>query len=273
MAEHEHDEKHRKKRHAGHGHGGGHGGGSHEEHEGAPEWLISFADNVTLMMGFFVILLALNMATPKNAGGSSGESQGAPASSPEALLDAAIAIREAFNNPVNPSSSDPREQELVRRVRARSEEGFSNYPGLKGKQHDTQSIRPSDYHGLCGLVPFADNTHVLDDAGVKAVADIAKQLRGIRLIVEIRGHASAEEAFGKDDEGMRLSFDRVMTVAQVLAENGLDWRQMQLIACADNDRLQARAYNKDAQKSNERVEVVVTQNVMPSYVPSTGPAR
>lgn len=55
--------------HGGGGHGGGapHGGGAHEEHEGAPEWLISFADNVALMMGFFVILLAMNMG-PKGGG-------------------------------------------------------------------------------------------------------------------------------------------------------------------------------------------------------------
>ncbi|MCL4212087.1 MAG: hypothetical protein KJZ68_15650, partial [Phycisphaerales bacterium] len=55
----EHGKKHAHKR-GGHGHG--HGGGGHEEgHEGAPEWLISFADMVMLMMGFFVILFALNV--------------------------------------------------------------------------------------------------------------------------------------------------------------------------------------------------------------------
>lgn len=44
-----HEEGHGKKGHGGHG-GHGHGGG-HEEHAGAPEWLISFADNVALLMG------------------------------------------------------------------------------------------------------------------------------------------------------------------------------------------------------------------------------
>src|SRR5690349_11416681 len=98
MSDHEHSESghghgggggHRK---GGHG-GGGHGGGGHEEgHEGAPEWLISFADNVMLQMGFFVILLALNLKEPTTGGIGGKESNGDP---PAALLDAAIAIREA----------------------------------------------------------------------------------------------------------------------------------------------------------------------------------
>ena len=57
---------------------GGHGGGHEEEEEGgAPEWLISFADMVMLLMGFFVILFALNVQ-PKggNPGGGGEESEG-----------------------------------------------------------------------------------------------------------------------------------------------------------------------------------------------------
>ena len=49
------------------------GGGHDDEHEGAPEWLISFADMVMLIMGFFVILFALNMAPPATAGAGGNE--------------------------------------------------------------------------------------------------------------------------------------------------------------------------------------------------------
>ena len=59
----------------GHGGGGHGGGGGHEEEEeaGAPEWLISFADMVMLLMGFFVILFALNVQPKGGNPGGGGE--------------------------------------------------------------------------------------------------------------------------------------------------------------------------------------------------------
>ena len=59
MSDHEegHDEKgHGGGGHGGGGHGGGGHGGGHEEHEGVPEWMVSFADNTALMMGLFGLI-------------------------------------------------------------------------------------------------------------------------------------------------------------------------------------------------------------------------
>src|SRR5436190_2087186 len=111
MAEHEeHKDEHGGGSHGGGGHGGGHGGGGHAEgeHEGAPEWLISFADNVALMMGFFVILLAMNLKKP-TAGGIGGEGQnGGPPS--EQMIDFVIAMRQSFHTPFDLNSDEPAEE-------------------------------------------------------------------------------------------------------------------------------------------------------------------
>ena len=73
MADHDEHGEH-EEGHGGGSHGGGHAAGGHEEgHEGAPEWLISFADNVALMMGFFVILLAMNMGPKGSSVNNTGE--------------------------------------------------------------------------------------------------------------------------------------------------------------------------------------------------------
>src|SRR5436189_972373 len=120
MADHEkHDEGHGEGGHGGgHGGHGAHGGGGHEEgHEGAPEWLISFADNVALMMGFFVILLAMNMAKP-TLGGIGGAAKNTTDSSPE-MEDFAIEVRKAFNTPVDINSTNPNEAALVKRLKQR----------------------------------------------------------------------------------------------------------------------------------------------------------
>ena len=120
MSDHEPEKKGHGGGHAAGGHG--HGGGGHEEHEGAPEWLVSFADNVTLMMGFFVIMLAFSMG-PKGGSESKGKETGGDP--PTYFMDAAVAIREAFNNPVDLNSMDPNDPLLVQHILARRGLGVS----------------------------------------------------------------------------------------------------------------------------------------------------
>jgi chemotaxis protein MotB len=268
----EHHEEKEHKKHGGGGHGGppGHGG-SHEEHEGPAEWIVSFADNVALLMGFFVILVAFSMNKPASAGGS-GESPGASSASvvpnsPE-FLDAVISIREAFHNPVDVNSTNPREALLVRRIMERRGQVPLDENGPQGQQYKMQSIRPSKYYNLCGSVPFDDNVSDLDEGGRKAVMDILDHLRGLRLIVAIRGHVSVAEAVNSPDRGLRLSFDRAMAVATLLNDNEIEWRRIRVMACGDNDRLEPVVYGKADQGLNQRVEVILTEELMPDYTPA-----
>lgn len=251
--------------HGGHSGGGGqHGGGGHAEgeHEGAPEWLISFADNVTLMMGFFVIMLAMSMG-PKG-GGENKDGDGKGGSEPAiSYLDAAAAIREAFNNPIDLNSQDPNEQVLVRHVLWRRGVGMTDQIGPEGSEHDVQSLRPSKYYSLCGLISFEHNSAKLTDAAAKSLASVVEHLQGRRFIVDVRGHVSAQEAYGEPDHNTRLGFERALAVAQALVERGLDWRQLRVVTCADNDRAQTTAYDEAGHQKNRRVEIIATDHVMP----------
>jgi len=265
----DHDKQHGKGD-GGHGHGksGGHGGGGHhggggghEEHEGAPEWLISFADNVTLMMGFFVIMLAMNMK-PATAGAGGTDKDGNPMASPD-MIDAALAIREGFNNPVNLASTDPRDLPLIRRVLERNEKGFARTTGVPGDQHDVESIRASKYRELCGSVPFGSQSSALNDETRKKARSIAIQFKGIMTMIEVRGHCSTAEAAAAKDHGRELCYQRAAVVASELESFGIDARQVRIVVCGDYDRVQETAYSADEHTENQRVEVIFTEQSMP----------
>ncbi len=248
-----------------------------EHHEGAPEWLISFADNVTLLMGFFVILLAMNMKayTTGGIGGKEHFAGGTPTSDlPDAqtpspaLLDLSIAIREAFHNPVDLSSNNPNDQPLIRRIFQRAGQSSSRRDGPEGRERDVQSLPPTDYHAPFGSVLFANDSIELSGKARQTVIDVAARTKGLTLVVEVRGHASATEGFRKSDSAMRLAFDRALVVAGVLAENGVDWWQMRLVTCGDNDRRNPFPDSEMADAANARVEIVVSDQVVPEPVPT-----
>jgi outer membrane protein OmpA-like peptidoglycan-associated protein len=266
MSDHEQTESKPHAKHRGGAHGGG---GSHEEHEGAPEWLISFADNVMLQMGFFVILLAMNMKEPTTGGIGGKEEQGDP---PSRLLDAAIAIREAFNNPVDMSSTDPSDAALVQRLLERKRTGLSADAGPEGDKQDHQSIRPSDYVAPNGLIPFDDGLAAVTPAARETAIDVARELAGQRFIVEVRGNVSSAEAARTDDRGMRLSYERALAVALILEEHGLKWRQIRIVPLGDTSRITPRAADGPGHRSNQRVEVFQTADIMPDDPYSRDPS-
>lgn len=262
----------------GHGHGGGGhghgGGGGHEEgHEGAPEWLISFADNVALMMGFFVILLAMNMKEPTSGGVGGKEQNGGQPNSK--MVDAAIAIREAFNSPVNLNSMDPIDQPLIRRLKDTKKRGEANDRAPQGDQDTVQATRPGDYFSPGGSVSFEEGSSELSAEAVAALMKIAEHARGKKFIIEVRGHASASESYPSTKRGYQLSYERAAAVADQLVEQGLKWDNIRLIAEGSMNRVVPSEYTGDAFRANQMVEVILTQDTRASdnfsHDPATAP--
>lgn len=261
MAEHEEHggEEHKSHGGGGHGHGAGHGG-AHEEHEGVPEWMISFADNTALMMGLFVILLALNLG-PKATKAAEGEKSDKATEQQAQMLDFAIGLREAFNNPVDPNSTDPHEQALVRRLREKKT-GLSLEEGPTKKGPESESPLPTEYSAIGGKIAFDDGSAVLSGTARQKIADIAARVGQLRYIVEVRGHTTPSESMRNETKSRQLSYDRAMAVAQALAAQGVPWQQMRVVACGDSERTVARTYDRNEERQNQRVEVILSKDVV-----------
>ena len=272
MAEEKHDEHDEHGGggggHGGGGHGGsGHGGGAHEEHEGAPEWLISFADNVALLMGFFVILLAMNMAKPKT-GGFGGENQN-PSQEDMDMVDAVISIRAAFHNPVDMTSDDPNEAPLRNRIRERAE-GRSRQPAESGDAQEAQAIRPTQLSSLGGFVPFENESVSLTATARGRTEAMAAPLVGLRWIIEVRGHASPSETFQDPQKAITLSYRRALAVAEILMARGVSSHQVRIVAAGDSERKLEGSFDRASDAVNQRAEVVVTETPFEDAPPAGG---
>lgn len=253
-----------KKKHG--GHGGGHGGGGHggEEHEGAPEWLISFADMVMLMMGFFVILFALN-AQPKGGNPGGGGDQAEGVATETNLVDLAIAVRRAFNNDVDINSTDPNDKPLIERLKQldKNGAGTSRDEGTEGKDRNVESIRRGDRFGRGTSVWFNSGKEDLTAPAQKAIDTLAKQLNGQTPIVEVYGHVAAHEAVGDAERGMELALGRAMSVAKRLAAGGLDFWRIRIRGAGDGDRVEAFPTSAEQDRKNQRVEIRVLDEAAP----------
>lgn len=276
MSDHEHKEGEEHGGGGGHAHGGGgHGhGGGHEEHEGVPEWMISFADNTALMMGLFVILLAMNMGPKADPimGGNPSEVDAYEGANAR-MLDWALGIREAFNNPVSIDSTNPNEAQLVKRLKQRKNPGTSQTLAPEGDAQNQQAVRPTDYTEIGGSVSFEDGSALLNSSARQTIAEVAEHIKGSRWIVEVRGHVSPSETMRNSRKAMELSFERARAVAEQLVAQGVKWEQLRLAAAGDNERKVSRTYDRDEDRGNQRVEVIVTKESMPEDPFRKGAAR
>lgn len=243
--------------------------GHPEYHEGAPEWLISFADMVMLMMGFFVILFALNFTPKKAAAQSQSPDDGEEQQPTPDMIDFAIAVRKAFNNEVDLASTDPKDRPLIERILAREAgDGEARDDGVEGQEREVRTVRPAPRFGTGTCVQFAERSSRLTPEEEQSLAKLAESLRGLQSVVEVRGHASAAEAFREPEQAMKLAFDRAFAVAEVLAREGVQWRRLRVTSEGDHDRVNAFPREPGEDRRNARAEVLVLDQVAGDAVPS-----
>ena len=238
---------------------GGHGGGHEEEEEGgAPEWLISFADMVMLLMGFFVILFALNVQ-PKggNPGGGGEESEGVAHEPLEIDPEFIESVRKAFGNPLDPDN--PEDADILHAIAQRGA-GHARDRGLVGDESEVRSPRDIDFFGEATDIPFERHgLRPANDAG-EIIEDFVLRHQGRQNVIEVRGHAAQVEAWNDPAKTFRIALERAATIAEMLAERGIDWRRIRITAAGTSEpRRRDKALGGDPD-DNARVEILIRRD-------------
>jgi outer membrane protein OmpA-like peptidoglycan-associated protein len=213
------------------------------------------------MMGFFVILLAMNMVKPKAGGIGGSEAMGGNPT--DSMLDFVIAVREGFKNPISLESKDPREQVFIRRI-LEKKQGDADQDGPAGEHQRLQSQENGSIVRPNATIPFEDGSALLTDEAREIIASAAEHLRDHRWIIEVRGHASPFESMRNPVRGRQLSYERAMAVANAMVDGGITWETLRVSAMGDASRIVPRARDRESDRTNQRVEVIVTNDTIAS---------
>ena len=228
---------------------------------GAPEWVLTYGDMMSLLLCFFILLAAF--ADYEKGGGASAAVVQAIQSIQAALGikvkdDSALASMVQFNAMVEQIKSAI--QQLDPKYR-----GDSSEQGIHGKTFRLRRIRDGMEITIGGPILFEPFSAKLTPEGKQALENIGGILKGHRNKIEIVGHA-AEQPRPADwtyIDAMQLSHERARHVADELVRRGVDPRTIRLVAVGANEPVAQDGLKSEGE--NRRVEIIVRESMIDDY--------
>lgn len=264
------------------------GGGGH--HGGA--WKVAYADFVTAMMAFFLLLWLLNVTTkeqkegianyfdpnPKIATSISGAGGmlGGVSISPEGAMVTQVQPINTPQSPTDPAlrpgSEEITNERFKEEQRRREEENFKKAEAaIKDAIKDNPDLKELEKNLMVDMTPEGLRIQVVDQDGKpmfpsgssqmyekteKLMAKVAEIIRKMPNEISVRGHTdSVPYSKGASYTNWELSADRANSSRRVLIANGFPEKRINnVLGKADKDHLVADQPN-DAK--NRRISIIL----------------
>ena len=227
--------------------------------ESCPLWYISFADMVTLLMAFFVMLAAFS------SGASTDDTK---------MRQYLKALQEAFHYQASSSAAadapDPKdlldklEQMSMRNFQKNGSTEGGNRPGAV---NTIKRTREGIEFTIGGQLGFENGSVTLPDEAKAALQEIVEYIKGENNKIEIRGHSTRMECSGNQaaaDEH-QLAYARAVAAADFLIGQGIQPERIRRVDCGSSEPLIVHAYDEQTKKANRRVEIIVTQALVHDF--------
>ncbi len=240
----------------------------HEEPENHERWLVSYADFITLLFAFFVVMYATSNnnedkqkkfedSVRKNlklayVGQGSGEGQASPVSGAEAFVPELGHPIEGF-----PKQGGAEEvQDYVGRKLNKSLEG-SEKEGISKVHHDLIGARIA----LAASTFFPVGSNKLKLSSLKTLDKVAEILKETNRKVIIEGHTDDTPIVSdKIDSNWELGSLRATSVVRYLIKyHQIDPARLAAISYADQKPLVAND-TEDNRAKNRRIEILIVTN-------------
>lgn len=216
---------------------------------GAPEWMVTYGDMVTLLLTFFVLLLTFMEPKQEDLVQQLLESlrmefgyQGGTHSLP---TDVDMPVRnvplmQLLQIPMQPKDLSPTDED-----------------GPRGQDTTVSNIRKPDYFDKGGKFSFPELSATLALGEKQRLREYAEKLRGYATMIEIRGHCNKRPTDGTEfKDHYDLSYQRARAVADVLLEAGIDPRRLLIMVAGTARPVTREAYNVDEREKNDLVEIL-----------------
>ena len=217
--------------------------------EGAPLWMVTYGDMVTLLLAFFVMLLAMSEVKKDSR-----------------FVDFMQAIKEAFGYVGGVNQTPLDEVEIPRNVPLAlmlkipiRPENFSESedPGLRGVYHSVTNVRRGDRFESGGKLHFDPLSAELTFFHEVRLEEFANKLRGVNTQIEITGHCSRLPVDGTNfADHLDLAYGRAKSVYDALLRYGIAKERIILKSAGVNRPIARQAYTASDREQNDLVEIL-----------------
>lgn len=207
---------------------------------GAPAWMTTYGDMITLLLCFFVLLFTMMEIKQERVTRTMRQFQ-----KQFGVMPAYKAQQQVFKQP-----------QIMTEIQS-----FVLRRGPPGKETTIRSPRENEKtrKTLSDSELFRPNSAELTPSGKQILSrDVAPDLRGFRNRIDVRGH-TASSAY---EDGWYLGFQRAYAVMDYLVnECRIDKRRFRVTSCADNEPDGSNMTAK-GKVLNRRVEVIMTEEAI-----------
>lgn len=214
---------------------------------GAPAWMTTFADMVTLLLTFFVLLLSMANMDKVKFSEASGSLKGA--------FGVMMSSTSTEVAPPRIVDFSPMDDDLTARL----------YQRIASTTHRMRLDKDIEVVKDRGAVILRVNASVLFDSGEVAVKEkaypilekVAQMVQPLPLNIRIEGHTDSRPIYGRDLTNWDLSVQRAVSVLRVFAQRSkLPLRRMSAAGYGAEKPL-APNDTEENQALNRRVEFVL----------------
>lgn len=234
-------------------------GSCQECEEGIAEWVMSYADMITILMAFFVVMYSMAGAPKDKA-------------KEEAVMRS---LRERFG-PMWPAALSslglgpyvPKDSALSKLASAggsranNKKSGGADQRAALGDYPRVHSVHPGRQSVVGAVLFFPEGSSEITSEHVKQLKHAAEEIGGKPQKIEIRGHTSRRPAAKGSPyrDNWDLAYARCRHVMEQLVAAGIDPKRLRLSLAGENEPIGARV-DPLARSQNSRVEVSMLDEV------------